>query len=147
MKLLDKKTDHHFRIEQIAEKDDLIQFYTGFASYQLLLKFFNLLGPSVNQLTYWGDEVHITTCKRKKSLTPLNQFFLTLTKLRLNLKTVDLSVRFGISTGLVTRYFNIWVCFLFQHMKEDSFSGTSSWNSSMFLPKIISNYLLNFRCK
>ena len=118
MKQLDKKPDHHFRIEQIAEKDDLIQFYTGFASYQLLLKFFNFLGPSVNQLTYWGDEVHTTTFKRKMSLTPINQFFLTLTKLRLNLKTVDLSVRFGISTGLVSRYFNTWVCFLFQHMKE-----------------------------
>ena len=41
-----------------------------------------------------------------------------LVKLRLNLKTIDLSIRFGISTGLVSRYFNTWICFLYQHLKE-----------------------------
>ena len=109
----------YFRLEQIAENDSLIRFYTGFVSYALLLNFFEFLGPSVYQLNYWGDSKRKTTRRRKNmALTPLNQFFLTLIKLRLNLQMVDLSIRFGISTPLVSKYFNTWVCFLYQHLKE-----------------------------
>ena len=39
-------------------------------------------------------------------------------KLKLDLKYLDLSVRFGISKTLVSRYFTTWVCFLYQHLNE-----------------------------
>ena len=48
----------------------------------------------------------------------MDQLFLTLIKLRLDLKLVDLAFRFNISTGLVSRYFNTWICFLYPHPKE-----------------------------
>ena len=51
-------------------------------------------------------------------LDPLNQFFLTLVKLRLNLRVIDLAIRFGISKSLVSKYFITWVCFLYNHLKE-----------------------------
>ena len=114
--------DTIFCIEEIKDNDVLIRFYTGFVSYELLLNFFEFLGPSVNQLNYWGDDKRKRKTDRKwkykSRLTPINQFFLTIVKLRLNLKIVDISVRFGISTGLVSKYFNTWVCFMYQHMKE-----------------------------
>ncbi len=109
----------HFRVEQIAKKDSLIQFYTGFATYPLFMNFFEFLGPSVYSLNYWGDKERKTTRRRKnKALTPVNQFFLTLVKLRLNLRVIDLAIRFGISKSLVSKYFITWICFLYQHLKE-----------------------------
>ena len=137
----------YFRLENIANNDKLVTFYTGFDSYHLLLKFFEFLGPSVNQLLYWGSQQKKTTIKRlrKNALTPINQFFLMLVKLRLNLKTVDLSVRFGISTGLVSRYFITWVCFLYQHLKEidwtpsvDQVAGTLPCSFQKLYPKTYS---------
>ena len=109
----------HFRVELVSSSDSLIKFYTGFASYQLFSNFFEFLGEAVYKLNYWGDSEHKTTRRRKNMpLTPLNQYFLTLVKLRLNLRERDLACRFGISTGLVSKYFVTWVCFMYQHLKE-----------------------------
>ena len=51
-------------------------------------------------------------------LDPLNQLFLTLMKLQLNLKERDLGQRFGISVSTVSKYFITWVCFLYHHLRE-----------------------------
>ena len=51
-------------------------------------------------------------------LDPINQLFLTLVKLKLNLKLKDLAFRFGISPSVVSRYINTWICFLYHHLKE-----------------------------
>ena len=109
----------HFQLEQIADDDSLIQFYTGFASYSLLLNFFEFLGPAMYKLNYWVDQTRKTSRRRKvKPLSPLNQFFLTLVKLKLNLRVLDLARRFGVSRSLVSKYFITWVCFLYQHLNE-----------------------------
>ena len=80
-----------FRLECIAHSDSLIYFYTGFKSHKLLLAFFEFLGPAVNRLTYWGGKGKAVK-KRKTKLEPLNQLFLTLIKLRLNLRERDIAV-------------------------------------------------------
>ena len=75
-----------FRVEKIADKDELIRFYTGFDSYALFLRFFEFLGPAVYTLNYWGESKRKTARRvKEKALSPLNQYFLTLIKLRLNL--------------------------------------------------------------
>lgn len=43
---------------------------------------------------------------------------MTLMKLRLNFKTLDLSFRFGVSKSAVSRYVTTWICFLYNHLKE-----------------------------
>ena len=109
----------HFRVEQIAQNDSLIRFFTGFASYQLFINFFEFLGPSVYNLEYWGAEDRKSSRRWKnRALTPLNQYFLCMIKLRLNLRVVDLAIRFGISKSLVSRYFTTWVCLMFRQFKE-----------------------------
>ena len=55
---------------------------------------------------------------RQRKLDHLDQFLLMLMKLKLNLCSLDIAVRFGISESLVSRYVSIWVCFLYQHLKE-----------------------------
>ena len=109
-----------FRIQDIMHDDTLIRAYTGFPSNEILLAFFQFLGPVVNHLKYWGTSTN--SCSRKKKLDPLNCLFLTLVKLRLNLSEQDLAFRFGLSTSTVSRYFITWVCFLYNHLKEIDWS-------------------------
>lgn len=109
----------YFKITDIAENDKLVKLYTGFQSYEILLAFFEFLGPSVSNLTYWGEEKRKTPQKaRKRSLDAIDQFFLTLMKLKLNLRNLDLAVRFGISESDVSKYITTWICFLYQHLNE-----------------------------
>ena len=104
-----------FRLEDIANDDSLVQFYTGFPSHEVFLAVFEFLGPSVNSLHYWGTSAR-RTGKRGWKLDPKNQFFLTLIRLRLNVRVRNLAYRFGISIGLVSRYIITWICFLYQHL-------------------------------
>ena len=113
-------TTAYFRIEQVKRDDLLIRFYTGFITYpyQIFLAFFNFLGPVVHKLNYWGSKEGSRIWNRRRKLDPENQLFMTLVKLRLNLKTKDLAFRFGLSTSQVSRYLTTWICFLYHHIKE-----------------------------
>lgn len=108
----------HFRLENIQHDDTLVRFYTGFKSFMVLLAFFDFLGPVVEHLNYWGTKEGVRQRSRKRKLDPRNQFFLTLVKLKLNLKLTDLAYRFGLSKSMVSRYITTWICFLYQHFKE-----------------------------
>jgi len=77
---------------------NMIRFYTGFVSYAIFLSFFNFLGPVVNELRYRGEKGGQGLCVRM--LDPINQLFLTLVKLKLNLKLKDLAFCFV----------NTWIC-------------------------------------
>ena len=73
----------------------------------------------MNELNYWGSKKKTSKKRRRKcKLDPQNQQFLTLVKLKLNLKFQDLAFRFGISTAAVSRYFTTWIYFLYHHLKE-----------------------------
>ena len=72
-----------FRLENIRDNDALVRFYTGFVSYNVLVAFFEFLGPAVNHIHYWGTSAshRISTShpgRRRLKLDPLNQFFLRL---------------------------------------------------------------------
>ena len=84
----------------------------------MLLNFFEFLGPVVDHLQYWGARECAGPKKHRRILTPLNQLFLTLVKLRQNLKTKDLAFRFGMSVTQVSRYITTWISFLYHHLKE-----------------------------
>lgn len=130
MKRINTPTEH-FRLEHIQHDDKLVRFYTGFMSFMILQSFFDFLGPVVNELRYWGTKEGRRLRRRSQKLDPINQFFLLLIKLRLNLRNKDLAYRFGISTSAVSRYITTWVCFLYHHLSElewmpsvDQVSGT-----------------------
>ena len=108
-----------FCLDQIKDDDKLFNFYTGFGSYELFKAFFDeFLGPVVSELNYWGSKQRAYQRHYDCKLNPMNQLFLTLVKLRLNLKVKDLAFRFGISTSTVSRYITTWICFLYHHLKE-----------------------------
>ena len=133
-----------FRADEIAGNDKLVKLYTGFHSHEVLLFFFKFLGPSVNNLTYWGEKERERKRHRQRKLNPLNQFLLTLIKLRLNLRNLDLAVRFGISEALVSRYIATWVCFLYQHLKEIDWVPTVEQVASTLPHEFHEKYLKTF---
>ena len=108
----------HFSVEQIKHDDRLVRFYTGFVTYNIFLAFFNFLGPVVNKLNYWGSKQSSRIRNVSRKLNPENQLFMTLVKLRLNLKSKDLAFRFGLSPSQVSRYLTTWICFLYHHLNE-----------------------------
>ena len=108
----------HFRMEDIQDDDKLFRFYTGFVSFSIFLAFFEFLGPVVDKLNYWGSKEGERLRHRSRKLDTKNQLFLTLVKLRLNLKLTDLGFRFGISSSQASRYITTWICFLYHHLRE-----------------------------
>ena len=119
-KLKSQSKKRPFRIEDIKHDDRLFRFYTGFVSYAVFLTFFQFLGPVVDHLNYWGSKDGIHTRKRSRKLDTQNQLFLTLVKLKLNLKITDLAFRFGSSKSQISRYLITWICFLFHHLKKST---------------------------
>ena len=110
----------YFQIEFVA---DLGTFLHWLLSY----KIFDFLGPSFNQLHYWGLREGDHQRKHDRKLDPKNQFFM-LVKLRLNIKLEDLSFRFGLSTSVISRYLTTRICFFiscFYGNGLDAISGTS----------------------
>ena len=108
------------RLSHIKENDKKVCFYICFPSYKVLEACFLFLGSSVNRLCYSGQQQDKITSKRCRSraLPPLEEFFLTLVRLRLGLMEEDLAYRFGISQPTVSRIITTWINFLFLKFKE-----------------------------
>ncbi|KAH9633952.1 hypothetical protein HF086_015156 [Spodoptera exigua] len=85
---------------------DVIKFYTGFESYGKLLLVYSTLHQMVPHINYYRYTV--------LSLSYLDQFFMTLKKLRQNKTSFELSRFFNISTATVSNIFITWVNFMYQ---------------------------------
>ena len=112
-----------FRLSNIGTDDTKVAFYTGFPSHNALKAFYNYLGPAVDNLCYsskQSDSQSDTVNKRcrPRALPPLEEFFLTMVRLRLGLMEQDLAYRFGISQPTVSRIICTWINFLYLKLKE-----------------------------
>lgn len=96
-----------FSIEHFQTNNRMVQYYTGFNNYSHFQLFFNILGPAVYELKY---NCHL--------LTPENQLFLTLMKLKQAKEDVELALFFGISESTVSIVVRTWINFLFFQLKE-----------------------------
>ena len=109
-----------FCIENIEDKD--ICFYTGFPNrevYKAVLTYLNA-GPNGENLVYTRNDsrpdIESTPLRkigRPRKLTPTNQFFLFLCRVRVGLFERDLACRFNISVGTVSNTIVSWVNFLY----------------------------------
>ena len=112
----------YFCIEKIVNDNAAIHFYTGFNSYDTLHTCFQFLGDAAYHLKYWGNSRSLTTSTDNRgpsrSLSPLNEFFLVLCRLRCGLMEYDLAFRFGISQSTVSRIIITWVNFLYFKFKD-----------------------------
>ena len=111
-------------ISDIAANDGLVKLYTSFQFHEDFMPFYEFLGPAVEELKYWEYKEFTRKRHRKRKLESLDQLLLTLMKLKLNIRNMDIAFHFGISESLVSRYICTWVCFLYQHMKEIEWTPT-----------------------
>ncbi|XP_074662884.1 uncharacterized protein LOC141915296 [Tubulanus polymorphus] len=100
-------SDQFFCIERFMVDPRSIKYYTSFKDYEHLMMFFSVLGPAAYDLNY--------KCQK---LTPVNQFFLTLIKLRRAKEDIELSILFGISESVVSRIVLTWVNFMYFQLSE-----------------------------
>ncbi|VDI15694.1 Hypothetical predicted protein [Mytilus galloprovincialis] len=134
-------------------KDDLtkFKFYTGLTVPQFMC-LWGYLGPSVNKLVYWNKDCGVPDRSHKKrpgpkqKMTPMNELFMTLIRIRQGLLLEDLSYRFGVSKTTVSRVVLTWIQFLYIRL--------SAFRTKMFpdrskirkhLPKSFKKYK-NIRC-
>lgn len=108
-----------FDVEQIKDDDQAIKFYTGFVTFAHLMTCFHFLVPAATNLCY-GSRKSDTPVPvgRFRCLSPLNEFFLTMCRLRLLLREQDLPYQFQISQPTVSRIFNTWISFIYFKFKE-----------------------------
>ena len=114
------QTHTPFRIENIMHDQHLVHFYTGFADYDALQCCFKFLGSSVYQLYYWYGSKNTSQGSKitARSLTPINEFFLVMCRLRLGLLEEDIAYRFNISQSTVSRVCTTWINLLYHKFIE-----------------------------
>jgi hypothetical protein len=105
----------HFCIEDIADNDTAVHFYTGFSDYRMLIICFEFFGKAVYHLKYWGSISTVPSMEKRgasRSLSPLNEFFLVLCRLRCGFMETDLAFQFKVSQSTVSRIIITWINFL-----------------------------------
>ena len=109
-----------FHLENMKHDHSKVAFYTGFPSYAHLEVCFDFLGPAAMNLQYKDTSTLIEKGRklgRPRSLPPLEEFFLTMVRLRLGLLEQDIAYRFGISQSTVSRIFATWINFIYHQFK------------------------------
>ena len=116
-----------YSVNRLKDSDSLIKLHTGLDSYALFEWTYDQVKDKVDYLQYYkGPNSH--TVKRyqinkgkkpgpQRTLSPQNELFLTLMKLRLNLNSEFLGHLFGISQSLVTAILSTWIPLLALELK------------------------------
>ena len=116
----------------VVEGDDKkTHYYTGLASWALFLHVFNFLSSHVKH--------------SRRVMTPMDQLFLVLVKLRLDLHFQDMAYRFGVSLGTVTNIFHEWLEIMSMRLKL-----LIMWSSreivSVNMPQVFKDLYPRARC-
>ena len=113
-----------FRLENIKKDDDLVHFYTDFPNYDTLITFYRtVLEADAKVMRQWRsgqskDSYADIKIGRNFKLPLLEQFFLTMVRLRLGLLELDLAVRFDLSQPSVSRITMTWINLLYHSLKS-----------------------------
>lgn len=119
--------------------DDLIEFYTGFPTYDLYMIFFNAIQPSAA----WMISVSYTALDElssrghPRSVDPIDGLFMFLCRLKCGFLAEDLAVRFKIHKSSVSRKIITWTNYLYFLL-----GGIDIWPSS---EKILEHMPQDFR--
>ena len=76
----------YFCLSSICHDDNIVRFYIGLGTSSALMLCFNFLGQAVNRLNYWMStsiEANKSNKDKKRTLSPLEVFFLVLVHLHL----------------------------------------------------------------
>lgn len=114
-----KSIKSRFYVENFMHNDKKIFYYSGLQSFKLLLVVFRFVFKSEKGPT---GVVHQSASKgmfkKHHCLTPLNELFLTLMKLRRNFEYETLADMFLISKSAVGRIFTTWINLLYCQLAD-----------------------------
>ncbi|XP_051231717.1 uncharacterized protein LOC127349814 [Dicentrarchus labrax] len=106
-----------FGIHRFAGSDEDIQFFTRFASYDLLMRFWALIEPTlpamVSVTQAQRDTFTEPSATATRSLKPIDEMFMFLNFLSLGSKRCDLADRYGVQQSAVGRIITTWSNFLY----------------------------------
>lgn len=117
----EKLEERLFSFKNIASQDSLVAFYTGFPNLQTMMALYHYLDPGDRgeNISYWlsGKDVDGTARPvkqgRPRTLKPVDEFFLTLCRLRQGFAELHLAHLFNVSQPTVSRIFISWINFLY----------------------------------
>lgn len=108
-----------YNIADIKERDHLVSLHTGVPSYALFIWILNLVLPKIPHMQYFRGaqsetpkSYQIKNTKKPgppRLLSPANELFMVLMKLRLNLPEEFLGYLFGTCTSLVSQVLSTWL--------------------------------------
>ena len=92
-----------FGLQRFQADDNSTKFYTGFPSYNHLLKLYGLLEPSAERMTYiYSAGMNVQESRPSaRTMVLINEFFLLLVRVRVGLFPKDLAHRFNIHIATV----------------------------------------------
>ncbi|CAC5404268.1 unnamed protein product [Mytilus coruscus] len=111
-------------LENIKENPKRMLFWTGFSDYENFYALFQYFEPRATNMRYWKGDAGMpdTFSDRKKGperkLSLIDEFFLTMVRLKVGLLVEDLAIRFSISVGLVSQIFSSWINLMYVDLKE-----------------------------
>ena len=117
-----------FNIERFRSNDSAINFYTGFPNWNTFIAIYNFLDPgdSGQNIKYWlsananvsadfYDKEGVSEIKRGRSRTlrPIDEYFLVMTRLRQGFREEHLGHLFQVSASTVSRILITWINFMY----------------------------------
>ena len=104
-----------FGVERFGTDDSLFYYYTGFISVRYFYSFFNFIEASANsmQSMYYVASDTISQAGKPRIMPLIDELFLYLCRIRINMQETDLSVRFNCSQQTVSRKLITWANFLY----------------------------------
>ena len=145
------KRTHSFNVESTKSDDKMFKFYTGLTYIQFMC-LWKFLGDCTKKVNMWNSEVSNqdkTPSKRpgpKRAISPMNQLFMTLVRLRLGLLHQDIAYRFNTNVRQVSTIVMTWIQLLFKHflaLRKAMFASRTKVRKH--LPKSFKKYK-NIRC-
>jgi hypothetical protein len=155
-----------FGLERFSGSNEDINFYTGFPDYQTLIEFWKYIEPNSSRLTYYSylknstdvnfnnafPYLNLTEKKfpgssvgAQRSLQPIDEFCLFLTRLRVGLLERDLAFRFNISVPTVSDIIITWSNYMYIML-----GSLPVWTSreviKLHLPEAFRGRFENVRC-
>ncbi|XP_041845312.1 uncharacterized protein LOC121642613 [Melanotaenia boesemani] len=113
---LEQKSLSRFGIQRFVGSDVDIRFFTRFASYDHLMRFWQVIQPSLKYMIQvtrsTTDDAAGQSTPMGQALQPIDEMFLFLNYLALGLKQTDLADRYQIHQSTVSRIILVWSNFL-----------------------------------
>ncbi|XP_062586724.1 uncharacterized protein LOC134248334 [Saccostrea cucullata] len=99
--------NNRLSIEKLQSNDKMVKYYTGFENYDHFMMFFQVLGPAAHDLNL-----------KSNLLSPQDQLFLAMMKLRQAKEDIELSYLFQVSESTVSNIIVTWINFMYFPLKE-----------------------------